>query len=134
MKRKGKKFTQDHLAVAVEGWDLRALEDKLWQTVVEAALPFEIDQHCARSLRAWNATGVERMKLEDRVSPQDFAIAGNNLKGFIQLMKSEGIFIGHADRLDNDCFYAAQKRLKRSSILAQVTLWPFLPSDLVANN
>ena len=67
------------------------------------------------------------------MSPEDFVIAETNLRGFVQLMKSEGIFIGHTDRLDDECFHAAHRRLKRSSILAQVTLWPFWPSHLMAD-
>jgi hypothetical protein len=134
MKMKEKKNAKEHSEVRVEVSENGALEDKLWQTVVEAAIPFEIDPRCARSLQAWNAIAIERMKLEGRLSSEDLAIAENNLKGFIQLMKSEGVFIGHADRLDNDCFNAAHKRLRRSSILAQFTLWPFWPNDLVANN
>jgi hypothetical protein len=73
------------------------------------------------------------MKLEGRLSAGDFVIAETNLRGFVQLMKSEGIFIGHSDRLDDECFHAAHRRLKRSSILAQVTLWPYWPSHLVAD-
>jgi hypothetical protein len=125
-KVKDRNNAEEHLGVAVEVLAHGALEDKLWQTVVEAATPFEIDPRCACLLRAWNATGVERMKLEGRLSPEDWATAENNLKGFIQLMKSEGVFIGDVDRLDNDCFCAAHRTLKRSSILGQFTLWPFL--------
>ena len=134
MKVKDRNNTKEHLDVAVEVLAPGALEDKFWQTVVEAATPFEIDPRCACLLRAWNAIGVERMKLDGRLSPEDLATAGNNLKGFIQLMKSEGVFIGHVDRLDNDCFHAAHRTLKRSSILTQFTLWPFWPNNLVANN
>ena len=102
------------------------MEDQLWQTAVEAAVPFEFDARAAHSVRARIAIGAERMKLEGRSSPGDFGTAETNLRGFVQLMKSEGIFIGHTDRLDDECFHAAHRRLKRSSILAQVTLWPFL--------
>jgi hypothetical protein len=134
MKVKGSGHTKEHLDAGVEVLAHGALEDKLWQTVVEASSPFEIDPRCASLLRAWNAIGIERMKLEGRLSSEDLAIAGKNLKGFIQLMKSEGVFIGHVDRLDYECFHAAHKTLKRSSILSQFTLWPFWPNDLVANN
>ena len=70
-------------------------------------------------------------ELEGRVSPEDLAIAISNLKRFVQLMKTEGVIIGHADRLDSDCFNAAHRRVERRSILSQRTLWPFWPNDLV---
>jgi hypothetical protein len=132
MNRKESNQVQGRSATTVEALKVGAIEDKLWQTAVEAAIPFEFDQRGAHSLRAWNAIGAERMKLEGRMSPEDFVIVETNLRGFVQLMKSEGIFIGHTDRLDDECFHAAHRRLKRSSILAQVTLWPFWPSHLVA--
>jgi hypothetical protein len=56
---------------------------------------------------------VERMILEGRSSPEDAASAENSVKQFIPVMKSLGIFIGCADRLDNVCFRAAHRRLKR---------------------
>jgi hypothetical protein len=87
----------------------------------------------SEAVGAWIAIGAERMKLEGRLSPGDFLTAETNVRGFVQLMKSEGILIGHTDRLDDDCFHAAHRRLQRSSILAQVTLWPFWPSHLVAD-
>jgi hypothetical protein len=132
MKSKESKQAQGSSAITVDALKLGAIEDKLWQTAVEAAIPFEFDPRGAHSVRGWIAVGAERMYLEDRLSPGDFVTAETNLRGFVQLMKSEGIFIGHADRLDDECFRAAHQRLKRSSILAQVTLWPFWPSHLVA--
>jgi hypothetical protein len=133
MKSKESKQAQGSSAITVDALKLGAIEDKLWQTAVEAAIPFEFDQHGAHSVRGWIAIGAERMDLEGRLSPGDFVTAETNLRGFVQLMKSEGIFIGHTDRLDDECFRAAHRRLKRSSILAQVTLWPFWPSHLVAD-
>jgi hypothetical protein len=127
------KQAQGYTAIAVDALKVGAIEDKLWQTAVEAAIPFEFDPRGAHSVKAWIAIGAERMKLEGRSSPGDFVTAETNLRGFVQLMKSEAIFIGHTDRLDDECFHAAHRRLKRSSILAQVTLWPFWPSHLVAD-
>ena len=60
--------------------------------------------------------GIERMKLEHRSSPEDLAIAENNIKRFVRLMKREGIFIGHTEQLDYDCFDAAHRILERNSI------------------
>jgi hypothetical protein len=132
MKSKESKQAPGYPAIAVDALKVGAMEDRLWQVAVEAAIPFEFDPRGAHSVRAWIAIGTERMKLEGRLSAGDFVTAETNLRGFVQLMKSEGIFIGHADRLDDECFRAAHQRLKRSSILAQVTLWPFWPSHLVA--
>ena len=133
MKSKESKQAQGYTAIAVDALKVGAIEDKLWQTAVEAAIPFEFDPRGTHSVRGWIVIGAERMNLEDRLSPGDFVTAETNLRGFVQLMKSEGIFIGHTDRLDDECFRAAHRRLKRSSILAQVTLWPFWPSHLMAD-
>jgi hypothetical protein len=51
------------------------------------------------------------MELENQLSAENLAVTENNLKRFIQLMKTEGVFLGHADRLDKDCFDAAHRRL-----------------------
>lgn len=103
------------------------LTDELWQTAVEAARPAEFGPRCARFLRAWSRLAVERMETEDRLTPGDLATAESNLRRFIQLMKTEGVFLGHVDRLDQDCFHAAHRRLERRSVLSQFTLWPFWP-------
>jgi hypothetical protein len=132
MKSKESKKAQGYSAIAVVALKVGAIEDKLWQTALESAVPFGFDPRGAHSVQAWIAIGAERMKLEGRLSAGDFVTAETNLRGFVQLMKSEGIFIGHTDRLDDECFHSAQRRLKRSSILAQVTLWPFWPNHLVA--
>jgi hypothetical protein len=134
MKTKERNNAKEHPLVAVKRLDREALGDKLWNTVVQAARQFAIGPHCVRSLRAWNAMGIERMELEDRSSPEDLAIAENNLKRFVQLMKREGVFIGHTEQLDNDCFHAAHRSLERSSIFPQSTLWPFWPNDLLGKN
>ena len=70
------------------------------------------------------------METEGRLTPGDVAIAESNLRRFIQLMKTEAVFLGHSDRLDRDCFHAAHRRLERRSILTQFTLWPFWPNGV----
>lgn len=106
------------------------LIDELWQTAAEAASPAELGPRCGRLLRAWNTLAVERMETEARLTPEDLAIAESSLRRFIQLMKTEAVFLGHADRLDRDCFQAAHRRLERRSILTQFTLWPFWPNSV----
>jgi hypothetical protein len=106
------------------------LIDELWQTAVEAASPAEFGPRCGRFLRAWNTLAVERMETEGRLTPGNLATAESNLRRFIQLMKSEAVFLCHADRLDRDCFHAAHRRLERRSILTQFTLWPFWPNSV----
>ena len=120
--------------VALKTSNYGALLNELWQTVRQVASPMDIGPLCARSLRAWIAMGVTRMEIEGRLSQENLAIAENNLKRFIQLMKTEAVFIGHADRLDKACFHAAHRRLERRSILSQFTLWPFWPNEVVMNN
>ena len=106
------------------------LVDKLWRTAVQAASPAEFDPRCRHLLQAWNTLAVERMETEGRWTPGDLATAENNLRHFIQLMKTEAVFLGHADRLDRDCFHAAHRRLERRSILTHFTLWPFWPNSI----
>jgi hypothetical protein len=103
------------------------LIDQLWETAVEAASPAEIGPRCGLFLRAWNTLAVGRMEMEGRLTSRDLATAESNLRRFIQLMKTEAVFLGHADRLDRDCFQAARRRLERRSMLTQFTLWPFWP-------
>jgi hypothetical protein len=104
--------------------------DELWKTAVNAASPGEFGPRCQRFLRAWNYLAVERMEAEDRMRPEDLAIAETNLKRFIQLMKTEAVYLGHPNRLDLACFQAAHRRLARRSILTQFTLWPFWPNSV----
>jgi glycine cleavage system aminomethyltransferase T len=132
MKMRKDKSAKEH-SEALKLLDYGAVLDKLWQTA-QAAGPLDIGPRSARSLRAWNAMGVMRMEMEGRLSPEDLAIAETNLKRFIQLMKTEAVFLGRLDRLDNDCFHAAHRRLERRSILSPFTLWPFWPNDVFANN
>jgi hypothetical protein len=106
------------------------LIDNLWQTTVETASPAEISPRCGHFLRAWNALAVERMETEGRLAPEDLATAEDNLRRFVQLMKTEAVFLGHANRLDRDCFRAAHHGLERRSILSQFTLWPFWPNGV----
>jgi hypothetical protein len=107
------------------------LVDKLWRTAVQAASPAEFGPHCRHLLQAWNTLAVERMEVEGRLTPGDLATAEHNLRQFIQLMKTEAVFLGHPDRLDRDCFHAAHRRLQRRSILTQFTLWPFWPNSVL---
>ena len=106
------------------------LVDELWETAVEAASPAEFGPNCSRFLRAWNNLAVERMEVEGRLTPEDLATAESNLRRFIQLMKTEAVFLGHANRLDRACFRAAHRRLERRSLLTQFTLWPFWPNSV----
>lgn len=114
--------------------DYRTPQHELWKTARQAASPMDIGPRSTRLLRAWIAMGVERMETEGRLSPENLAIAESNLKHFIQLMKTESVFLGRADQLDKDCFHAAHRRLERHSNLSQFTLWPFWPNDFVMNN
>ena len=110
--------------------DLGMVIDELWQTTVETASPAEIGPGCGHFLRAWNLLAVERMEAEGRLTPEDLATAEDNLRRFVQLMKTEAVFLGHPNRLDRDCFRAAHQRLERRSILSQFTLWPFWPNSV----
>ena len=114
--------------------DYRASQDELWKTARQAASPMDIGPHSTRLLRAWIAMGVGRMETEGRLSPENLAIAESNLKHFIQLMKTEAVFLGHTDQLDKDCFHAAHRTLEGHSRVSQFTLWPFWPNDFVMNN
>ena len=120
--------------VALKISDLRASEDELWKAARQAASPMDIGSRSTRLLRAWIAMGVGRMETEGRLSPENLAIAESNLKHFIQLMKTEAVFLGHTDQLDKDCFHAAHRRLEGHSRVSQFTLWPFWPNDFVMNN
>jgi hypothetical protein len=134
MKMRKDKSEKGHSGTALKLLDYEAVMDRLWQTTIQAARPLDIGPRSARSLRAWNAMGVMRMEMEGRLSREDLAIAETNLKRFIQLMKTEAVFLGRPDRLDNECFHAAHRRLERRSILSPFTLWPFWPSDVFVSN
>src|ERR1700744_6413703 len=88
------------------------LIDEFWQTTVETASPAEIGPHCGHFLRAWNFLAIERMETEGRLKPADLATAKNSLRRFVQLMKTEAVFLGHPNRLDQNCFQEAYGRLE----------------------
>ena len=111
-----------------------SLRQVLWQSAHEAAAPLEMDPACARFLRAWIAMGVERMETTGRTTPPDLAIARTNVKAFVQLMKSEAVFLGQAGRLDNETLRATHRRLERKGLLTTFTLWPFWPNEFVARD
>jgi hypothetical protein len=102
------------------------LNEQLWITVLESADPLKIDPSCQLFLQAWIDNGVERMRNESRIAPEDVATAKANLKTFVELMKAEPLAHG-TDRLDNKCFRAAQHTLERHSFLTVYSLWPFWP-------
>ena len=110
------------------------LVDELWETAVEAASPAEFGPRCGLFLWAWNTFAVGRMEMEGRLTPRDLATAESSLRRFIQLMKTEAVFLGHANRLDRDCFRAAHRRLEQRSILTQFTLWPFWPNSVAVKS
>src|SRR6516164_4395841 len=88
------KSTKKRPEVRLKMSDYRASQDELWKTARQAANPMDIGPHSTRLLRAWIAMGVGRMETEGRLSPENLAIAENNLKHFIQLMKTEAVFLG----------------------------------------
>ena len=102
------------------------LNDQLWVTVLESADPFRIDPSCQLFLQAWITNAVERMYDEKRIAADDVAIAKENLKTFVDLMKAETLAHG-TERLDNKSFHAAQHNLERRSFLTVYSLWPFWP-------
>lgn len=115
-------------------WNLRTLEDQLWQTVLESVGSVEIDRACALSLQAWIAIGVQRMERQRRLASEDVAIAHTNLRKLIELMKREAVFLGNPDHLDNAAFQAARRRLRRLAAVTVFTLWPFWPHNFVATH
>ncbi len=66
------------------------------------------------------------MESEGRLTPKDVATACDNLKTFVEMMKSEVPPLG-TGRLNNQCFHAAQHKLERHSLLTVFSLWPFWP-------
>jgi hypothetical protein len=110
------------------------LRHKLWQEVLDAASPLEVGPACACFLRAWIAMGVERMMIASRTGPADLADARANIRAFVQLMKSETVFLGQPYRLDEETLRAAHRRLERKGLLTTFTLWPFWPNEFVARD
>jgi hypothetical protein len=48
--------------------------------------------------------------------------AVTNLKSLIELMKTEAVFLGRADRLDRDAFQAVHRQFERKALLTPVSL------------
>ena len=109
--------------------DPQALENELWQDAVRTIGPLELSAGCAQRLRGWIAMATERMENEGRLAPQDAALAAANLRRFIEWMKTEAVFLGHADRLDRDVFEALERQLARKGFLSLESLWPFWPNE-----
>jgi len=114
--------------------NLKTLEDEFWGTVLETSGSLEIDPACALSLHAWITVGVQRMERQRRLAPPDLAIAQANLRGLIDLMKREAIFLGKPEHLDNATFHAVRRRLRRQGTLTAFELWPFWPHNFVATD
>lgn len=114
--------------------NLRALEDELLQTALQAVGTGEIERACELSLRAWIAIGVQRMERQNRLASEDVAIAHANLGKFVEFMKREAVFLGRPDHLDNATYHAARRRLRRLAVLTTFTLWPFWPHNFVATH
>ena len=112
-------------------FDLRGLEETLWQTVLETAEPAEIQPTGEQSLRGWITIGVQRLERQRRLAPEDLALAHGNLKKFVELMKKEAVFLGRPGQLDNVSFHAARRRIGREAFLTAFTLWPFWPHNFV---
>lgn len=104
----------------------------LWQAALEAIGPLEIGPEAGHFLDEWIAMGVERMQMAACLSPADLAIATANIKTFINLMKTEALVLGHADRLDIETLRAAHRQLERRGRITTFTLWPFWPHEFVA--
>jgi hypothetical protein len=107
----------------------QALEKELWQTALETVGPREVSAAWAQHLRAWLAMAIARMENEGRVGPPEVALATANLRRFIDLMKTEAVFVGHADRLDRAVFEAVERQLARKGLLSLESLWPFWPNE-----
>jgi hypothetical protein len=114
--------------------NLSGLEDALWQTVLEAAEPAEIQSGGEQSLRGWITIGVQRLERQRRLAPEDLAIAHANFKKFVELMKKEAVFLGQPGQLDNVSFHAARRRMGREALLTTFTLRPFWPHNFVATH
>jgi len=109
-----------------------ACRHDLWQTAFEAIGASDIGPEASHFLHAWIVMGVERMQMTGCLSPTDFAIANANIKAFIDLMKTEAVVLGHADRLDIETLRAAHRQLERRGRITTFTLWPFWPHEYVA--
>jgi len=103
-----------------------SLNEILWQTVIDTCGSFKIEPSCQLFLQAWISNGVERMQEETRLKPEDIETAKNNLRTFVEMMKSEAQRAG-ATRLDNKAFRAAEHAFERRSFITVFSLWPFWP-------
>jgi hypothetical protein len=92
----------------------------------------DIGLEASHFLHAWIAMGVERMQMTGSLDPADLAIANANIKAFIDLMKTEAVVLGHADRLNIETLRAAHRQLERRGRITTFTLWPFWPHEYVA--
>jgi len=66
------------------------------------------------------------MQDEHRTKQEDIDTANNNLKTFVEMMKSEANAVGAA-KLGNKAFHAAEHALERRSFITVFSLWPFWP-------
>jgi hypothetical protein len=103
----------------------------LWQTAVETIRPLELGPAARHFLHGWIAMGVERMQTTDCLSPSYFAVAQNNLKTFVHLLKTEALMQGHAQKINIETVHAAHRQLERKGLLTTFTLWPFWPDECV---
>ena len=110
------------------------LEIKLTKIVAQSVQPLSASAQCRLALRALITEAVNRMVLEQRVSDDDMALAGKNLKRFIHEMKVESVFLGHAEQLNYDSFRAARERMEKHAVVTSFTLWPFWPSEYVTGS
>jgi hypothetical protein len=107
------------------------LKHDLWVVVLDSLGPLKIESPCARLIRACILTGVARMTVEDRLTASDLGLAHVNIRRFIEIMKTESLILGHADRLDADSFAGAQRKIARQAMVTSFTLWPFWPKEFV---
>jgi hypothetical protein len=110
------------------------LQIKLTKIVVQSVQPLSASAQCRLALRALITEAANRMVLEQRVADDDVALACANLKRFINEMKVESVFLGHAEQLNYDSFCAARERMERHAVVTSFTLWPFWPSEYVTGN
>jgi hypothetical protein len=103
-----------------------SLNETLWQTVITTCSSLKIEPSCQLFLQAWISNGIQRMQDENRLKAEDVEMANNNLKTFIEMMKSETMRAGAA-KIDNKAFHAAEHALERRSFITVFSLWPFWP-------
>jgi len=121
--------TRERQLSMLHSFSENALQDDFWQLALGSLGSLQIGPICARSLRAWIATAVGRMRLENRLSTTDLAIARGNLTSLMEIIKTEAFILGRADRLDKDSFQAAHRQIERHAMLTAFNLWPFWPKE-----